>query len=88
MSYSVVWGLVAQRTPQGLSARLLSCTQLVMVTVAMKEYVAPALCAGRRAVLKEGAPRRRVVSYSGVGLAAQRTLPALLLSCTQLVSVP
>ena len=49
--------------------------------------MAPPDCAGRRAVLKEGAPRRRAVSYSDVALAAQRTEDALLLSCTQLVMV-
>ena len=58
-----------------------------MVTLSKKEYVAPPLCTGRRAILREGAPRRRDVGYSGVGLAAQRTPPALLLFCTQLVMV-
>ena len=86
MSYSDV-GLAAQRTRPAL---LLSCTQLVMVSVPPEEYMAPPYCAGRRAALKEGALRRRVVSYSDVGLAAQRTQVALLLSCTQsvMVSVP
>ena len=54
--------------------------------------MAPPRCTGRRATLKARAPRRRAVSYAGVGLAAQRTssMPsyaALLLSCTQVVMV-
>ena len=82
VSYSGM-ALAARRT----DAMLLSCTQSVMVSVAREAYMAPPSCAGRRAALKEGAPRRRVGSYSGVGLAAQRTQAALLLSCTQLVMV-
>ena len=81
-------GLAAQRTSLAL---LPSSTQSVMLNMPSELILmAPPYCAGRRAALKEGAPRRRVVSYSDVGLAAQRTLVALLLSCTQsvMVSVP